>query len=250
MDEAKKNITQGYPATKFHTFPTSIGDAKRVSSVFADIRAHITEPDVAVLNAARGYSPAPTLSVPIDSLFADFEINVRGHLNVVTEFLHPETLVKEKKIVNVSTTGAHQRIPCMAGYGASKEAFMHISMHLQEEYADKDVHITSYHPCTILTSRVKANGFDKYPITWGDTEWLFCPIFACLSNVNILVQSHLQASLLFGLHPKRPTSRLVDSSTRAGTSMSLKRGRRKSKAATFSKLDSLVSLRSEQMRRN
>ena len=47
---------------------------------------------------------------------------------------------------------------------------MHILMHLQEEYADKNVRITSYHPGAILTSSVKANGFDKYPIAWGDGE--------------------------------------------------------------------------------
>lgn len=170
LEEAKRNITQEHPATKVHTFSASIDDAERVLSVFADIRAHITEPDVLVLCAARGHPPAPTLSVPIDSLFKDFEVNVKGNLNVVTEFLSPETLVKEKKIVNVSTMGVHQRIPCMAGYGASKEAFMHILMHLQEEYADKNVRITSFHPGAILTSAVKANGFDKYPIAWGDGE--------------------------------------------------------------------------------
>ena len=83
LDEAKKNITQEYPATKIHTFPASIDDAKKIVSVFADIRAHIAEPDVLVLNAASGHPPAPTLSVPIDSLFKDFEVNVKGHLNVV-----------------------------------------------------------------------------------------------------------------------------------------------------------------------
>ncbi|KAF6217837.1 hypothetical protein HO133_006248 [Letharia lupina] len=100
----------------------------------------------------------------------DFEINVKGNLNVVTEYLRPETLIKEKKIITVSTTGAHQRIPGMASYGASKEALVHILMHLQEEHADKRVRITSYHPGAILTPGAKAYGFETYPIPWEDVN--------------------------------------------------------------------------------
>lgn len=172
LEEAKKNIAQEYHNTRIHTFPASIDDAEKVFSVFADIRAHIAEPDILILCAARGHMPAPTLIVPVDSLWKDFEINVKGNLNVVTEFLRPETLVKEKKIINVSTTAAHQHIPGMSGYGASKEAFVHILMDLQEEHADRSVRITSYHPGAILTSGAKSLGFDKYPIAWEDGEWL------------------------------------------------------------------------------
>ena len=60
----------------------------------------------------------------------------------------------------------------MSGYGASKEAFVHILMHLQEEPAARNVRITSYHPGAILTSAAKSHGFDKYPIAWEDGEWL------------------------------------------------------------------------------
>lgn len=170
LDQAKKNITQEYPTTKVHTFPASIDEAEKVKSVFANVRAQIAEPDILVLCAARGQQPAPTLDIPVDGFWKDFEINVRGNLSVVTEYLHKDTLIKKKKIINVSTTGAYQRIPGMAGYGASKEAFVHILMHLQEEHVDKNVHITSYHPGAILTSAAKASGFDKYPIPWGNGQ--------------------------------------------------------------------------------
>ncbi|CAD6590432.1 MAG: hypothetical protein ASARMPRED_004812 [Alectoria sarmentosa] len=168
LDEAKKNIAQEYPATNIHTFPASIDDAAKLNAVFAQVRTRIAEPDVLVLCAASGHQPLPTLSIPLDSLWRDFEINVKGNLNVVTEYLHPDALIKEKKIINVSSTGAHQLIQGMAGYGASKEAFVHLLMHLQEEYVDKNVRITSYHPGTILTSSAISHGFDKYPIAWGD----------------------------------------------------------------------------------
>ena len=110
LEEAKKNMVQDYPGTKIHTFSASVDDAEKVSSVFDDIRAHIAEPETLVLCAARGHMPASTLSVPVDSLWKDFEINVKGNLTVVTEFLRPDTLVKEKKLINVSSTAAHQRI--------------------------------------------------------------------------------------------------------------------------------------------
>ncbi|KAF6230677.1 hypothetical protein HO173_011028 [Letharia columbiana] len=145
LEEAKKKIAQAHSATHFHTFPVSIDDADNVKSIFAQVRA-------------------------IDSFWKDFAINVKGNLNVVTEYLRPETLIKEKKIITVSTTGAHQRIPGMASYGASKEALVHIFMHLQEEHADKRVRITSYHPGAILTPGAKAYGFETYPIPWEDVN--------------------------------------------------------------------------------
>ena len=167
LQETKKNVTQEHPTTKVHTFPTSIDDAVKVKNIFTEVRAHTAEPDILVLCAARGHQPTPTLSIPIDSLWKDFEINVKENLNVVTEYLRPATLVKEKKIIDLSSRRAHQRIPCMASYGASKEAFMHILMRLQEEHAEKNVRIISYHLGAILTSLSKAYGFHTY---WGNDE--------------------------------------------------------------------------------
>lgn len=167
LEEAKKNVTQEYPATKIHTFSASISDTDKVKTVYAAVR-QIAEPDVLVLCAASSHQKTPTLSIPVDILSEDFEINVRGNLDVVSEYLRPETLVKEKKIINVSTSGAIQSLPGMAGYGASKAAFLHILMHLQEEHAGQNVRIVSYQPGFILTSSAKSHGFDKYPIAWDN----------------------------------------------------------------------------------
>ena len=63
-----------------------------------------------------------------------------------------------------------------------------------------------------------------------------------LVHANAVVKSTLLANSLFGLRPRRPTFSPADSYTRVGTLMSLRRGPRRSRAATFSRLDSLASL--------
>lgn len=96
----------------------------------------------------------------------DFDINVKGNLNYVSEYLKPETLTKHKIILNVSSTAAHIHIPGIASYGAAKAAFVHLLMHLQREYADKDVRITSFHPGAILTTMARQAGYDENSIPW------------------------------------------------------------------------------------
>lgn len=168
LEEAKKGIEQAHPSTKVHTFPASIDDAEKAKSIFAQVREKIAEPDVVVFNAASGHAPTPTLELPVDKLWQDFEVNVGGHMNFLREYLRPTTSSKERIIINVSTLAAHAPVQGMASYGASKEAFVHLLSHVQLEYADKNVRIVSYHPGGIITSSAKRLGFDKYPIPWDN----------------------------------------------------------------------------------
>lgn len=166
LDKAKENLEHEYPSTKVHTFSTSVDDVENVKSIFKDVRTNITEPDVLVLNAGRGNKPAPVLSIPVDELLADFQINVRANMGFVTEYLKADTLTKPKTILNVSTTAAHVRIPTLATYGASKEAFVAMLDYVQAEYKDKGVKIVNFHPGAILTSLAKSAGFDEKTLDW------------------------------------------------------------------------------------
>ncbi len=79
-------------------------------------------------------------------------------MSFVAEFLKPDTLTQPKTILNVSTTIAHIRLPGLAPYGASKEAFVALLDHVQAEYKDKGVKIVSFHPGAVYTSMAKSAG--------------------------------------------------------------------------------------------
>jgi len=162
---AKTNLEKAYPATKIHTFVAEMDDKTRTSSLFAEIRASIAEPGVLVLNAGSGNTPSPALELSDDSLVKDFDINVKGNLSYVAEFLKPETLTKEKTISNVSSIGAQLALPGLGSYGATKVAMVHLLTHIQGEHPDKNVRIVNFHPGTIFTSLAKSSGYqeDSYP---------------------------------------------------------------------------------------
>ena len=166
LAEAKKGLEELNSSTKVHTFVASIDDVEKMKSIFTDVRAKIAEPDVLMLNAGRCHEPAPTLDIPVDSLWADFEINVKGNFGLVKEYLSPETLTKKKKIINVSSMLAHNIFPSGAGYGASKAALVKLLDHVQDEYADKNVYITSFHPGAVLTAMARKNGFGPSSFDW------------------------------------------------------------------------------------
>lgn len=169
LAEAKNRIETSHPSTSVFTFPAPITDLEKIDSIFVQIRARIAEPDILILNAAVNNYPAPTLSIPADQVWRDFETNVTANLNLVKNYLAAETLIKAKKILNVSSAGAHTLFPMMASYGASKEAFVHFLMHIQADYADKGVRITSFHPGVIFTNMVKSAGFtEDSPLNYDD----------------------------------------------------------------------------------
>ena len=166
LSEAKKSLVGTNPATKIHTFVTEITDAGAVKTFFATARAEIADPDILVLNAAHASTPVPTLENSAKGLYSDFEVNVIANMNFMTEFLHKDTLIKPKVVLNVSTVAANQLIPNLASYGASKLAFLYLCMHLQSELCDKDVRIMNFHPGSIFTSSAKRAGMTEDMIPW------------------------------------------------------------------------------------
>ncbi len=108
-----------------------------------------------------GNKPSPTLDIPVDEFWKKIEINVKANMSFVGEFLKPDTLTQPKTILNVSTTIAHIRLPGLAPYGASKEAFVALLDHVPAEYKDKGVKIVSFHPGAVYTSMGESAGVDE-----------------------------------------------------------------------------------------
>ena len=170
LAKAQKSLQSNHPAANIHTFNTEVTDAGAVKALFATIRADIADPDVLVLNAARASTPGPTLDNSAESLASDFELNVNGNMSFITEYLRKDTLNKPKVVLNVSTVATNQVIPNLASYGASKLAFLHLCMHLQNEFCEKDVRIMNFHPGAIFTTAAKNAGMTAESMPWDKPD--------------------------------------------------------------------------------
>lgn len=171
LAEVKKSIESSYSGTKVYTFAASVTDLDKITSIFNEIRLQINEPDVLILNAGSSHFNASPLSIPPDSFWHDSEVNVKGNLNLVRNFLVPDSLNKGKRILNVSTGAAHYYVQGFSAYGASKAAFVHILMHIQAEYAYKGVRVTSFQPGVIRNDMARQFGFaDMEGMEWDDSK--------------------------------------------------------------------------------
>lgn len=168
LASAKTSLEREFPATKAQTYSASVDDNAATVSLFAEIRANIAEPDILVLNAGNSSKPGPVLQIPDGALQKDFDVNVKGNLDYVIEFLKPEALTKEKVILNVSTTVAHFVARGLASYSATKMTMVNLLMHVQEEYAEKNVRVISFHPGAVFTSLARSNGYDEDSFPYDD----------------------------------------------------------------------------------
>lgn len=68
---------------------------------------------------------------------------------------------KQRVIINITTSAAQFHQPGMMAYGASKEAFVHMLGHVQQEYGSRGVHVRTLHPGHIYTRLLENHGLDK-----------------------------------------------------------------------------------------
>ncbi|MCJ1305339.1 hypothetical protein MMC08_008153 [Hypocenomyce scalaris] len=183
LADTKSTIEKDHPSTTVHTYPTSITEADKVASAFKDIRSSIGEPDILVLCAGVA-SNSPSLPVQFQEVWYNFEVNVKGNLIVVHEFLLPDNPKQGKVLINISTAAIHVHLPKQSTYGASKEAFVHILACMHNEQRENGVRIVSMHPGAVLTKMARAVGMDENTpgISWDDANlpghfavWLASP---------------------------------------------------------------------------
>lgn len=166
--ETKASVEKDHPATTVHAYATSITEVEKVASAFADIRAKIGEPDILILCAGIT-SDSTTLPTQFDELWTNFEVNVKGNLIVVNEFLPADKPKQGKVLINIATGAAHLHVPKRGFYGASKAAFVHILGLMHNEEKESGVRIASMHPGTVLTGMARGVGLDESsPYNWDD----------------------------------------------------------------------------------
>ncbi len=207
LEEAGIDLSMADPSTGFHTFPVSIIDEAAIRATFQDIRQQIGEPDILVTSAAYFADAADVLQTPMHQMWASFETNVKGTLNVVNNFLDlspdpskspteaqgqaevkgsvaatstipsNKNQKRDKIILDVSTAVTHVFLPKNGAYAASKLAFSKLMATAQTDalvpsssqlYGSLRIH--SFHPGMILTQAVRDHGHDEKTAPWDDVQ--------------------------------------------------------------------------------
>ncbi|MCJ1412464.1 hypothetical protein MMC19_006558 [Ptychographa xylographoides] len=192
LAEAKKTLEAAFPHTKVYPYASNITDLARTASIFAEIRARVGEPDILVTCAGLLNERHHVMAITPEDMWNCFEVNVKGNMGFVREFLGPDAVHvghKAKTIVNVSTVSAHLHQPEMGAYGASKQAYVHLLAHVQNDYKDQAVRVHNFHPGIIFTQMVQAGGYDFAWWDWDDVDlagrvalWLASPEAAFLAG--------------------------------------------------------------------
>lgn len=132
---------------------------ERAQEVFAGL-------DVLVNNAGVGLRGPVARLEPAD-LEDVFRVNVIGALNFVRAAVPVLRKLGRGLIVNVSSIGARQPVPCLGGYGATKAALASLSDSLRLELAQTGVGVLTVFPGSVETAfKAHARG-EPYPARAG-----------------------------------------------------------------------------------
>ncbi|KAI0161127.1 NAD(P)-binding protein [Hypoxylon sp. FL1284] len=148
------------------------GDLASVAELWGALAGAGTAVDVLVLNAAS-ISPVQTiLELGVARLWRDYEVNVRGQLDMTERFYKQKGRQNKKPLylVHVSTLSIHDFSVGNAypGYGLTKNGSALALQVTAQDVPAADMQIVSYHPGAIFTEAAERNGFTKDSIAWQD----------------------------------------------------------------------------------
>lgn len=174
LQEAAEELAKEFPGTQFLPVACDIRDEASVKAVFEQVREVFGTADVLVNNAGASDEGKPLRSASIanvwDTIVRIFlflfqvyalrtliplkEINLKGPLLVVHEFLNLVGTSREAVVINVTSAMGFVVIPGKASYSLSKLALTHLSRYIAAE--NPNVRAISLHPGTIMTDIMSA----------------------------------------------------------------------------------------------
>ncbi|RFU80350.1 nadp-binding [Trichoderma arundinaceum] len=149
LQEAAEELTKEFPNTKFLPVECDVRDEDSVKAAFEQIRAAFGTADVLVNNAGTTDEGKPLRFASISNVWSPIEINLKGSLLVVHEYLNLVGTTKEATVINVSSAMGFLVVPGKASYSLSKLALTQLSRFIALE--NPNVRAISMHPGTVLT---------------------------------------------------------------------------------------------------
>jgi short-subunit dehydrogenase len=126
-----------------------------------------------VTSAAHISPPANAIDLPTEEISKTFKTNLVGNANLAKEFLTGSSETgsgAEKVILDISSLAAHIWLPYTGAYSASKIAFTYWLAGVQQDMADKNVRIHSFHPGGVFTDSVKRFGLTEDSRPWDSAQ--------------------------------------------------------------------------------
>jgi NAD(P)-dependent dehydrogenase (short-subunit alcohol dehydrogenase family) len=161
LEETKAEALQIAPKCRFETFEMDVVNAAQVEDVFTQIASINGKPlDILVSNAGFVAYVAQTSQSLFDSMWNHFEVNVKGALLVIQQFLK-HCVEKGATIVNVSSGAAVLNYADgLSGYSAAKVALVKILDYMHREEQHRELRIFNIHPGVVPTAMSDAGKQD------------------------------------------------------------------------------------------
>lgn len=153
LEETKSEALIIAPECRFETFEMDVVDAARVQDVFAEVTKINGKPlDILVSNAGYVAYIDRTRESSFECIWKHFEVNVKGSLLVIQEYLK-HCVDKGATIVNVSSGAAViNYADGLSAYSAAKVAMVKLLDYLHREEKDRDLRIFNIHPGVVPTA--------------------------------------------------------------------------------------------------
>ncbi|KAL7627820.1 hypothetical protein AAE478_002015 [Parahypoxylon ruwenzoriense] len=174
----QKEISKDGTATRAEVIglQCDIASTAAVAQLWEQLASESTVVDVLVLNAAAVTPVQPILELGLETLWADFGMNVRAQLDMTDRFYKQEGKgVSETKgkqyLVHVSTLCIHDwTVETSRSYGLTKNAgALALQLVAQDTPPDR-MQVLSFHPGAILTESARRAGYTEDSIAWDNAE--------------------------------------------------------------------------------
>ena len=152
LASTKSEIQKAFPDTFIEYFVLDICDGPKVEAAFRSAVEKAKGPVDILVNNAAYISYMETMG-DFNKIWTHFDVNVRGFLLVVQEFLK-HTIEKGATLINVSSGAAViEDVPGLSPYGASKLATLKFMDYLHNEEKDRrGLRVFSIQPGNVATA--------------------------------------------------------------------------------------------------
>jgi NAD(P)-dependent dehydrogenase (short-subunit alcohol dehydrogenase family) len=143
----------GYPA------PADISDPAAVRRMVSDVEAALGPIEVLVCNAAR-MTMMPFLDEPLEQWWPQIDVNLTGHMDVITAVLPGMRRLGRGRIVIISSLWGPTGWGNASGYTATKSGLISLGRALGRELAPEHIYVTIVAPGITDTPQLQVDADD------------------------------------------------------------------------------------------